>query len=413
MINHKQDPIRTTAQSGRMVIWEEIARDGAQGKTLLSAIDRLKIARREALIFGAHGAGHLVFAVGFPAVAPEEHAICQQFVAEADGLSPTLVCRGRKADIEQAVRIVKDVEHARIMIIVPASDQVAAAMTHCAASEAIGDGSDFVKLAKDLAPNVHVDLSYADVPRGDWRRVAEAASQATEAGAGVAVINDSFGFLTPRVTTDMWDELTSQASEDVVFATHFHNDLGLGLANTLAAVSAGARIVSSSLLGLGERVGLTATEQVLYSLAADPAHTSRATGLTESLWTEELNLHALSPLCSIVSERTGVAMGMTHPIVGPGVNSISTGTPFVHPESFRPFDPEAVLGIRATVVLSALANVRVVRAVAGRLGVDLSEEDARVALRWVKQTCYMRMSGTLDDESFLAFLKAQKVRTAA
>ncbi len=413
MKNRKQDPIRATAKAGRMVIWEEIARDGAQGKTLLSANDRLEIAHQEAAIFGVHGTSHLVFAVGFPAVAPEEHLICQQFVAEANGLSPTLVCRGKEADIEQAVRIVKDVENARIMIIVPASDPVAAAMTHCRASQAIGDGAAFVKIAKDIAPNVHVDISYADVPRGDWRRVADAASEATEAGAGIAVINDSFGFLTPRVTTEMWDELTNQASEDVVFATHFHNDLGLGLANTLAAVSAGARVVSSSLLGLGERVGLTATEQVLYSLAADSAHTHRATGLTESLWTEDLNLHNLPPLCNIVSERTNVAMSMTHPIVGPGVNSISTGTPFVHPESFRPFDPEAVLGIEPTVVLSALANVRVVRAVAGRLGVELTDEEARIALRWVKQTCYRDISGTLDDDSFSTFLHTQKMGTAA
>ncbi len=396
-----------------MVIWEEIARDGAQGKTLLSAHDRLAIAHREASIFGNHGTSHLVFAAGFPAVAPEELAICQQFVEQAQGLSPTLVCRGKEADIVQAVRLVKDVKHARIMIIVPASDPVAAAMTHCPASKAIADGPAFVKLAKDLAPNVHVDLSYADVPRGDWRRVAEAATAATEAGAGIAVINDSFGFLTPRVTTDMWDDLTSHASEDVVFATHFHNDLGLGLANTLAAVSAGARVVSSSLLGLGERVGLTATEQVLYSLAADSAHTQRATGLTESLWNEPLDLHNLPPLCNKVSERTGVAMNMTHPIVGPGVNSISTGTPFVHPESFRPFDPEAVLGIRPTVVLSALANLRVVRAVARRLGVLLTDEDARLALRWVKQTCYQQISGTLDDESFSVFLRAQNMGTAA
>ena len=114
-----------------------------------------------------------------------------------------------------------------------------------------------------------------------------------------------------------------------------------------------------------------------------------------------------------MSERTNVAMNMTHPIVGPGVNSISTGTPFVHPESFRPFDPEAVLGIRPTVVLSALASLRVVRAVASRLGFDLTDDEAKVALRWVKQTCYRHIAGTLDDEMFATFLRTQKLGTAA
>ena len=71
MPHNAKDPIRATANAGRVVIWEEIARDGAQAKTLLSANDRLEIAQIQSSIFGAHGASHLVFAVGFPAVAHE------------------------------------------------------------------------------------------------------------------------------------------------------------------------------------------------------------------------------------------------------------------------------------------------------------------------------------------------------
>jgi 2-isopropylmalate synthase len=412
MPHNAKDPIRATANAGRVVIWEEIARDGAQAKTLLSANDRLEIAQIQSSIFGAHGASHLVFAVGFPAVAHEEHEICRRFVREAQGLSPTIVCRGRKQDILQAASIVKDIEHGRIMIIVPASDRIAAAMTRSSADQAIQDASMFVKLAKDSAPSVHVDVSLADVPRGDFGRIAEAASQATEDGAGVAVINDSFGFLTPHATTSMWQELTRQAADDVVYATHFHNDLGLGLANTLAAVAAGARVVSSSLLGLGERAGLTATEQVLYWLAANRSQTQSVTGSDRPLWSDALDLHKLPPLCDLTSQRTGVPLNMTHPIVGPGVNSISTGTPFVDPDSFRPFDPEEVLGIPSTVVLTPLANLRVIHAVAERLGLKLSDEDAQVALRWVKQTCYEQTAGTLDDAAFAAYIRASEIGKA-
>ncbi len=412
MPQQAKDPIRATAHAGQVVVWEEIARDGAQAKTLLSAADRLEIAQLQSSIFGARGVDHLVFAVGFPAVAPEEHEICRRFVHEAHGLSPTIVCRGRREDVLQAASIVKDIEHGRIMVIIPASDQTAAAMTHSSAVEALGGCSEFVKLAKDSAPGVHVDVSLADVPRGDLGRIAEAASQATSEGAGVAVINDSFGFLTPQATTSMWNELTRQAADDVVYATHFHNDLGLGLANTLAAVAAGARVVSSSLLGLGERAGLTATEQVLYWLAADPRQTQSITGSAQTLWSAALDLHHLPPLCRVTSERTGVPLNMSHPIVGPGVNSISTGTPFVDPDSFRPFDPEAVLGISGTVVLTALANLRVIHAVAERLGRKLSDEDARAALRWVKQTCYEQTAGTLDDAAFAAYIGANKLGAA-
>ena len=77
-----------------------------------------------------------------------------------------------------------------------------------------------------------------------------------------------------------------------------------------------------------------------------------------------------------------------------------------------PFDPAEVLGIPSTVVLTPLANLRVIHAVAERLGFKLSDEDAQVALRWVKQTCYEQTAGTLDDAAFAAYIRASEIGKA-
>jgi 2-isopropylmalate synthase len=87
------DLIRDTISAGRMVIWEEVARDGAQAETLLTGPQRVKIGRAMAAMFGEHGPQHLVFAAGYPSIGKEEYEAIRQVVAEVDGCS--LATHGR------------------------------------------------------------------------------------------------------------------------------------------------------------------------------------------------------------------------------------------------------------------------------------------------------------------------------
>ncbi|MEV4947891.1 hypothetical protein [Streptomyces sp. NPDC053755] len=77
-------------------------------------------------------------------------------------------------------------------------------------------------------------------------------------------------------------------------------------------------------------------------------------------------------------------LSVTTPIVGTGVGTISTGTPFVHPELFQPYGPHQVLGVEPRTVLTQLASARGVTAVAARLGHTLDESQARAAMAWAK-----------------------------
>jgi len=355
-------------------------------------------------MFGLDGPAHVVFSAGFPAVGKEEFEATRRVAVEAgEHVSPSAVCRGTPADVLEACRAVAGSPHARVMIVVPSSDQMADAMLHRPAAEALRATPDLVRMARDAFPDVVPDVCFADAPRADVGLIAERAEAVTDAGAGVVLVADTIGDLMPHQTAQLFGRLKEQVSDQVVLASHLHNDLGLALANTLEVIRSGVRVVSSSWLGIAERSGLVATEQLLYLLAAK----SEACGVSTAWWTEP-DLARLSAIARAVSAETGIPLLVTTPIVGTGVGTISTGTPFVRPATFQPFDPRTV-GITPTVVLTQLASARVLEAVAERIGYPaLDSETIREALQWVKSEAYRRNTAVVPDADLARFLGARR-----
>ncbi|MEU8471836.1 hypothetical protein AB0F30_28670 [Streptomyces sp. NPDC029006] len=273
-------------------------------------------------------------------------------------------------------------------------------MVHRTAAEALQTGLDLVKQARDQDDEVAVDVCLADASRADAALMARFARTATDAGAGLIVLADTVGAQLPDDCGRMFTQVRSAAGADVVLASHPHNDLGLALANTLQALSAGVRVVASSWLGIAERAGMVATEQLLFLLARHP---DRFLDGTTPWWTAP-DLTRLPGIARMVAAATGVPLSVTNPIVGTGVGTISTGTPFVHPELFQPFDPHDVLGIEPHVLLTQLASARVVTAVAARLGHTLDRDQARAAMSWAKARAFRTGRAVIEDAAFAAYL---------
>ncbi|KFG72833.1 hypothetical protein [Streptomyces mutabilis] len=399
------DVVRESALADRVVLWEESARDGAQAKTLMSADFRVRLAREQGQMFGQDGPRHVVFAAGFPAVCAEEYEAVRKVAVEAEGtVSVSAVCRGTGQDVRQALASVTGTAHARIMVIVPASESMAQVMTHRSAAEALAAGVELVKHARDTDDSVIVDVCLADASRADHALMADYSARMTEAGAGVMVLADTVGDQLPAEAGAMFTAVRAQADRNVVFASHLHNDLGLGLANTLEALRAGIRVVSSSWLGIAERSGLVATEQLLFMLAYRPDRAEELLGGQTSPWWTAPDLTRLPEIARMVSQETEVPLSVTTPIVGSGVGTISTGTPFVHPQLFQPYDPRELLGIEPRVLLTHLASARVITAVAARLGRELDKEQTKAAGQWVKTRAYRQGSAMVDEDEFAGFL---------
>ncbi|MFJ9344400.1 2-isopropylmalate synthase [Streptomyces sp. NPDC101733] len=429
------DLVRESASAGRVVLWEESARDGAQAKTLMGADFRVRLAREQGRIFGADGPRHVVFAAGFPAVCAEEFEAVRRVAREAEGaVSVAAVCRATRDDVRQAVASVRGSAHARVMVVAPASEAMARVMTHTGAAGALAAAVDLVKAARDQDDAVALDVCFADASRADHGLMGRYAAETTAAGARVVVLADTVGEQLPQQVEEMFTAVRSAAGADTVLASHLHNDLGLGLANTLGALRAGVRVLSSAWLGLAERSGMVATEQLLFLLAYRADRTRELLGLGAAgaagmasagaagvagagapvgvgvggdgggPWWTEPDLTRLPGIARMVSDETGVPLTVTTPIVGSGVGSISTGTPFVHPELFQPFDPERLLGLEPQVVPTQLASARVVTAVAARLGHTLDAGQARAAMAWVKTRAFRTGRAVVDEAAFAAYL---------
>ncbi|WP_285509787.1 2-isopropylmalate synthase [Actinokineospora sp. NBRC 105648] len=397
------DLVRESASAGRVVLWEESARDGAQAKTLMAPDFRVRLAVEQGRIFGADGPRHVVFAAGFPAVCAEEFEAVRRVAVEAEGaVSVAAVCRGTAVDVRQAVASVRGSAHARVMVVVPASEAMAQVMTHRGAREALDAGVALVEEARGRDDGVAVDLCFADASRADHGLMADYASAATAAGAGTVILADTVGDQLPSDVAAMFTRVG--ADKDVVLASHLHNDLGLGLANTLEAARVGVRVLSSSWLGLAERAGMVATEQLLFLLAYRAERIRALLGEDADPWWTPPDLTRLPVIARMVSAETGLPLSVTTPVVGTGVGTISTGTPFVHPDLFQPYDPQALLGIAPSVVLTHLASARVVTAVAARLGHDLDREQARTAMAWVKTRAYRTGRATVEESAFASYL---------
>ncbi|MFG3167909.1 2-isopropylmalate synthase [Streptomyces sp. NPDC048200] len=399
------DVVRESALAGRVVLFEESARDGAQAKTLMGADFRVRLAREQGAIFGADGPRHVVFAAGFPSVCAQEYEATRHVAQEAQGsVSPAAICRGTVSDVRLALSSVRGAAHARVMVIVAASEATAQALVHSDAREALAGGLDVVKAAVDLADGVAVDVCLVDAPRADHALVGEYAGSMTAQGAGTIVLADTVGDLLPGQTRALFRRVATAAGPEAVLVSHLHNDLGLGLANTLAALESGARVAAASWLGMAERSGMVATEQLLFLLAHDPAKAAQVLGPDCAPWWTTPDLTRLPGIARMVSAETGVPLTVTTPIVGTGVATISTGTPFTHPRTFQPYDPEEHLGLAPSVVLTHLASQRVLRAVAERLGHQLTPAQTRTALAWVKDRAYRQGRAVVADADFAAYL---------
>ena len=400
------DIVRQTAQAGHIVVWEEVARDGAQAKTIMSGAQRVQIARMHAALHGAYSANHLIFAAGFPSICPEEVEAMRELVAEVDTCSLVAHVRASRSDIDLGIETMRGARFGRITFITPTSEIMAQTMIHQSAANAVDRAVELARYAVDKAARygLAVDSSLVDVPRADPSLVAELANRLTEEGVTVIKLCDTLGMSYPLQNSTMYTMIKRRVSERVVLGVHNHNDFGLALANNVEAVRAGINVIATAWLGLAERCGLATTEQLLFLLSYAPERMAELLGEARDLWLSPPDLTLLRPIAQQVSQITGTPLKITDPIVGTSINTISTGTPFVAPEAFQPFDPEQVLGVGRTIYLTQLASTRVITAVCDEMGYILNQNQVAAALRWVKTQAYHTGRAVVPRAEFTAFL---------
>ncbi len=180
----------------------------------------------------------------------------------------TSLARAKTEDIEMAARALQFADRARIHVFLAASDLHLEYKLKISRAEALELCGESVRLARSLADDV--EFSPEDATRSDRDFLVEMVGIAVEAGATTINMPDTVGYTTPEEYGQMFREVRERIpaidEKGVVLSAHCHDDLGLAVANSLAAVQAGARQVECTINGIGERAGNAALEEIAAAL---------------------------------------------------------------------------------------------------------------------------------------------------
>lgn len=222
------------------------------------------------------------------------------------GLKSTIVAhaRSQKKDVDLALQTGVDM----IGIFFCVSNERLNEVFNISLTKAIDQLSTTISYAKKAKPDLLIRYTPEDTVRSKFQNVVDASVAAVQAGADIISVADTTGFMIPGVRS-MYDyiiRLRDELSKHSLYpkiAAHCHNDRGLALANSLDAVRAGAEIIDASVMGLGERTGITDLAEILFNLTD---------GFSQDRW----RLPELQDLYSLVSQYTGLNVPVNNPIVG-------------------------------------------------------------------------------------------------
>jgi 2-isopropylmalate synthase len=286
----------------RIKIFDTTLRDGGQSPGVsLKVEDKLQIARQLAKL------GVDVLEAGFPLVSPEEFQAVHQIAREVRNIGVTALARTKDRDIEAAWEAISVAESPRLHTFVATSPIHMQHRLRRTPEQIIEYAVDAVRLAKSKVSEV--EFSAEDASRSDIDFLALVFSKVIKAGATVLNIPDTVGYATPEEFAAFIRKVMHKTIgiEKVDLSVHCHNDLGLAVANSLAALQVGVNQIECTINGIGERAGNAALEELVMALRTRRDKYGIETGIVTT---------EISRTSKLVSRLTGMMVQHNKAIVG-------------------------------------------------------------------------------------------------
>ena len=348
----------------RLTIFDTTLRDGEQAPGFSMNTDqKLRLARQLADL------GVDVMEVGFP-VASEDDARAVKLIAR-EVRSPVIAALGRcePVDIERAGEVLRSAARPRIHTFIATSDLHMEAKLRISRDECLRAVQASVARARDYTGDVQ--FSAEDAIRSDMDFLCQVVDTAIAAGATTINLPDTVGYSVPSEISRFFHEVLARTgdADGVVFSTHCHDDLGLAVANSLAAVLAGVRQVECTINGIGERAGNASLEEIVM-----------ATRVRRDLlpFATDVDTTRLFRTSRLLSELTGEPVQANKAIVGRNAFAHEAG---IHQHgmirdrrTYEIMRPEDV-GVESTLVLGKHSGRHAVKRRCEGLGFDLGRDE--------------------------------------
>jgi len=391
--------MNTNTDKNRVIIFDTTLRDGEQSPGASMNLDeKMKIAQLLA------GMGVDVIEAGFPIASQGDFEAVNQIAKSIEGSIVCGLARATHGDIERAAEALKPAEQKRIHTFIATSPlhmEYKLQMEPDAVLEAVKDSVTFARKFTD-----DVEWSAEDGSRSDHDFLCQCVEAAINAGASTINIPDTVGYAIPTEYAALITMLINRVPniDKAILSVHCHNDLGLAVANSLAAVAAGARQIECTINGLGERAGNGAMEEMVMALRTRNDVMPYTTGIQ----TEDI-----MKASRLVSGITGFAVQPNKAIVGKNAFAHESGIHqdgmLKHAGTYEIMTPESVGLNMSNLVLGKHSGRNAFKTKLVELGYVLGDNSIQDAFKRFKDLADLKKE--VFDEDIIALVDDEVVRS--
>jgi 2-isopropylmalate synthase len=353
----------------RIYIFDTTLRDGEQSPGASMSIEQkyevgIQLARL----------GVDAIEAGFPISSPKQFAACQLISRKVKGPVITALARCLPKDLDRAYEAVKEAERNRIHTFIATSPIHMKHKLNKDPDEVIEMAVQAVTYARNLVEEV--EFSPEDATRSDVDFLCRICERVIDAGAVIINIPDTVGYAVPEEMGAFVKALREGTpnSDKAVISVHCHNDLGLAVANSLAAVQAGARQVEVTVNGIGERAGNASLEELIMALEVRKEILPFST---------EIQTRQIYNTSRMVSNIIGFPIPRNKPVVGENAFAHESGIHqdgvIKHKATYEIMKPENIGRDASTLVLGRHSGLHGFQTRLDELGFALSEEEVKKA----------------------------------
>jgi len=354
-------------------IFDTTLRDGEQSPGASMNVDeKIQVARQLVRL------GVDIIEAGFPIASPGDFDAVQRISSEITGAVIAGLARAKEEDIKRAWEAIREAPHKRIHTFHSTSDIHLKYQFRVSREEALKRSVAMVEYAKSLVDDV--EFSPMDATRTDPQYLIEVVEAVVEAGAGTVNIPDTVGYTTPSEFGGLIRAIKEKIGDRAVISVHCHDDLGLSVANSLAAVLNGAGQVECTINGIGERAGNCSMEEVVMALKTRREFFDADTNI---------NTKEIIRTSRLVTRITGINVQPNKAIVGANAFAHESG---IHQDgllkeklTYEIMTPEDVGLNQTELVLGKHSGRHAFKTRLRELGYELSTEETEIAFQKFKR----------------------------
>ena len=356
----------TMNTNNRVIIFDTTMRDGEQSPgASMTKEEKLRLARQLEKL------GVDVIEAGFAAASPGDFESVNAIAKIITNATVCSLARAVENDVRKAGEAVLPAPKKRIHVFIATSPIHMEYKLKMKPKQVVEAAVKAVKIAKEYTDDV--EFSAEDAVRSEHDFLVEIFTAVIEAGATTINIPDTVGYSIPSAWYDRIRTIINSVpnGDKVVWSSHCHNDLGMAVANSLAAIQAGARQIECTINGLGERAGNASLEEIVMALKVRHDLFGLETGVDTA---------QIVPTSKLVSTITGYPVQPNKAIVGANAFAHESGIHqdgvLKHPETYEIMTAESVGWTTNRLTLGKLSGRNAFKTKLQELGIELDSEEA-------------------------------------